>query len=83
MSIEDGDVRCETVIQVLQAHGVSVSRQKDSDMVIIAKGDVVDVRRLDSLVGRRMLHYLQRKFDIPIHHFYNPHMIIPSTTKLC
>ena len=68
-----GKVRRETVIDVLRRHGVAVyPRETGSDILILCKGDVIEVLLLPPVVERRLLHYLQRKFDVPIHHFFNP-----------
>lgn len=41
-------------------------------MFVLTKGNVTEARKITEFVGRRTLHYLQRKFDVPIHHFYHP-----------
>ena len=38
------------------------------------KGGTVLAEVLPEWLSRKTLHYLARKFDIPIHHFYNPEM---------
>ncbi len=43
-------------------------------MLVLAKGDLVEARTLPDYVCRRLLQHLHRKFDVPIHHFYNPLM---------
>jgi hypothetical protein len=67
-----------TVIDVLQRHGVEVSCDDGgpggSGMVILIKDGKLNARVLPSEVSRPVLRYLARLFDIPIHHFYNPHM---------
>ncbi len=80
----EGNVQSEIVINVLRAHGVDVSRRRGTiDMWIFAKGKIVEVHKLDCYISRRILHHLQYKFNIPIHHFYNPHMILPATKETC
>jgi hypothetical protein len=82
--MKEGDVNRETVIRVLCAHGVDVSLLKDTEeMWVIAKGNIIEVQPLKPNVSRRMLHHFQYKFEVPIAHFYNPHMILPATDKLC
>jgi hypothetical protein len=70
----DGEVNKDTVIEVLRANGVDVFPQQGSpDIMVFAKGDILEAKRMASpTVSRRMLHYFQRKFDIPIYHFYHP-----------
>ena len=61
------------VMDVLRRHRVEVSRVsvESSDFVLV-KGSVTEVQRIPDSVRRRTLHYLARKFDIPIHHFFDP-----------
>jgi hypothetical protein len=67
-----------TVIDILQRHNVDVSCDDGGPagpgMMILIKGDKIDSRKMPSEVSRPVLYYLARLFDIPIHHFYNPHM---------
>ena len=72
-----GEVSRETVLGVLAAHGVGVSRQEgrgDAQSFTFAKDGVVLSVVLYKYVGRRILHSLQWKLGIPIHHFYHPEM---------
>lgn len=67
-----GDVPRKT----LRANGVDVSFQEggESNMMILAKGDILEVRRIPERVKKKSLHYLSRTFDIPIYIFFNPLM---------
>lgn len=72
-----GEVGRETVLGVLHAHGVGMSRQevsRDAQSFTLAKDGVILEVVLYKGVGRRTLHLLQRRLDIPIHHFYHPEM---------
>lgn len=73
---EWGYVNRSVVIDVLRRNGVDVSRDESgpAGMVILAKGDHIESRSIPAEVSRRMLHYFQRRFGVPIHHFYNPLM---------
>lgn len=66
-----------TVIDVLRLSGVEVQEEEDGPpgMMILAKGDYIETRDIPADCGTKLLHYLARKFDVPIHHFFNPHMI--------
>lgn len=70
----DSYVDRATVIDVLQRHGVEVSYDDSGPdgtvMITLFKDGEVDSRRLP----RRVLNYFDRRFGVPIHHFYNPHM---------
>jgi hypothetical protein len=79
--MHEGDVSKEILISVLRANGVDVSNQEDTGMTVFAKGDVIEVVNLDPFVRRKMVHWFQRKFNVPIHLFYNPLMIMPPTKE--
>ena len=49
-------------------------------MMVLEKGDRIEDRRIPNPVGRRLLHYFQRHFDVPIHYFYNPDIAEPPIT---
>jgi len=74
-----GEVDREIVIQVLQANGVRVSPQENGEagMMVLAKDEKVEARRIPSKVGRRTLQYFQRHYGVPIYQFYNPLMAPP------
>jgi len=74
-----GEVPLSQVEIVLRAHGVALSRNGsgESATTTMAKDAVVVAMVLPEFVGRRVLHQLQRKFNIPIHHFYHP-LMAPS-----
>lgn len=87
---DTGDVDQDTVIRVLKVHRFTVSKQEDinlNDMFSISKGDVSLSMRLPPRVKRRLLHFLSRRFGVPIHHFYHPEMAVfdslgsPATSK--
>ena len=76
---DTGRVCKKTVIEVLRAHGVDVSVQGSTDgTMILAKGEVLETRVIPDEVGKKLLHYFERTFNVPLHHFYNPHMV-PNT----
>jgi hypothetical protein len=79
---DTGKVVRKTVIEVLRAYGVEVSPQESAPngMMTLSQGDVLDSRIIPEEVGKKMLHYLERKFQIPLHHFYNPHLA-PETKE--
>ena len=64
----------ETVLEVLAGEGVSVSYQAGGEpgMLVLAKGDALEVRRIPEVVRKNLLHRLARRFDFPIANFYNP-----------
>ena len=53
---EIGIIQREIVIHVLRAHGVGVIAQQDSlpDMLVLAKGDILEARRIPEWVGRQL-----------------------------
>lgn len=70
----DGVVGLSEVVEVLRRHGVAVYPQEPgSSELVLKKGDLMEVHEFPPSVNRRILHYLKRKFDIPIHHFFHPH----------
>ena len=73
MQSEDGTVGREFLLRVLTEGRVSVTQQKESESgtLVLAKDGILDVRVFEERVGRRIVHTLARKFDIPIHLFYN------------
>jgi len=48
---------------------------------VFTKNEVYEAYDLPELVTRRMLDVLKRKFDVPIHHFFNPQMV-PGASPL-
>ena len=77
---ESGEVDRETALQVLRNGGVGVSIV--GDKYTLSKGEVIETHNLQDPLSRRMVHYLSRTFDVPVHLFYNPGMQIaapPST----
>jgi hypothetical protein len=46
-------------------------------MFLVVKGRAFEVIAIPEECGRKLLHYLSRKFTTPIHHFYNPLMAPP------
>ena len=71
-----GEVPLRDVEFAVQAHGVAISRNGSdgSQTTTMVKDGVVVATVLPQMVGRRVLHLLQRKLKIPIHHFYHPIM---------
>jgi hypothetical protein len=80
---ESGEVDRDVVIAVLRQNGVDVHGQDDGpeDMLVLAKGNKVEGQRLPKMVSRKMLHYLARKYDIYIHHFYHPEVGQPKDVQ--
>jgi hypothetical protein len=78
-----GNVCKKTVIEVLKAHGVGVSMQENSTdgTVVLAKDDLLETRIIPDECGKRLLQYFQRRFNVPIHHFYNPLMAPGASDK--
>lgn len=73
--MHEGAVDRVTVINVLRRHKVEVSFiPGEKDAALLVKGKNIEVKILENPIGRRMLHYLEHKFGVPIHHFYNPLM---------
>jgi hypothetical protein len=73
---EAGEVDRDTVILVLRRNGVGVSDDADNPgSVILIKGTTVESKPLPNPVGRRLVQYLKRTYDIPIHFFYHPEMM--------
>ena len=71
-----GQVRVYDVVLVLRAHGVQLTRERVHGAMasVMVKGDVIVAEVFSDFVGRRVLQLLQRRFGIPIHHFYHPLM---------
>jgi hypothetical protein len=69
---EDGTAPKATVLKVLELKGVTITDQVGGfdDMKVFEKGNVVESHRLPDPVGKKMLHYLARVFEVPIHLFY-------------
>jgi len=67
------EVTRDTVIDVLRRHGVAVYPcEPGSDTLVLVKSDAIEAQLLPAVAGRKLLHYLARKFGVPIHHFFNP-----------
>jgi hypothetical protein len=73
----EGAVDRDTVIGVLKNNGVSVSKQEGGEegMLVLAKADYFETRRIPLIVRKTLLRRLERKFGIPLARFYNPNMI--------
>lgn len=75
---DDGAVVRDVVLAVLKASGVDVAI--DDGRVKLAKGadpkSTLRVLLLPELINRRTLHFLARSYAVPIHHFYNPQMVL-------
>ena len=75
---DPGDVDRAVVIEVLKAQHVSVSVCQDDPTgktLTIAKGDRIESQKLPNRVGRKMLHYLEFHYGVPIHYFFHPEMM--------
>ncbi len=78
---ETGEVDRETVIMVLRRNGVGVSDDPDNPgSVVLIKGNIVESKPLPKWVGRRLLQYFQRTYQIHIHYFYHPEMMEGTST---
>lgn len=71
---DNGEVDRTTVLIVLQANGIEITQQKDgpTGMMVLVKGEIMECRRIPARCGRRVLHYFDRVFKVPIHQFYHP-----------
>jgi hypothetical protein len=74
---ETGEVSREIVIDVLVKQGVTVTPKLVDDSrrtvrYVLQKNDLIEEQTFGTRVGRRMLHYLDRRFKVPIHLFFNP-----------
>jgi hypothetical protein len=82
---EAGEVPLANVFRVLRAWRVGASQDPENPgAYLLVKGKVAESKTLPECVSREMLHYLQRKFGIWIHHFYHPEMMavqIPPSDK--
>lgn len=78
-----GEVDRETVIMVLRANQVQISKLKEDSEAwfVLIKGERVEAQKLPQKVGRKTLQYLQYHFNVPIHYFYHPDMM-PRTDKV-
>jgi len=72
---ESGEVPAKTVLEVLRSHGVEISEPDQDGMVVLAKGDKLESRRVPPYASKKLLQYFSRQYEIPIHHFYNPDMV--------
>jgi len=78
--MSDGSVIRRIVIEVLERNEAEVSPQPDcADMFLIVKGEIFEIVAIPEVCGRKLIHYLSRKFTTPIHHFYNPDMAPPRS----
>lgn len=85
--MDDTGVTRGTVIRALRAVDVSVSYDEDDpdQIVTIAthdgeQTDSIPIRK-EYEIGRKLLHYLARRYNVPIHWFFNPLMIPVQTSK--
>jgi len=46
-------------------------KRAQNGALVIAKGEDLEVRALSDPIKRKMIRYLARKFEVPIHLFYN------------
>ena len=73
----DGTVHRLVVETVLESHSVDLYRMgsnNSAQTTVMIKGGIVIALVMPERVSRKTLHYLKRKFNVPIHHFYNPEM---------
>jgi len=73
---ESGEVDRDTIIRVLRFHGIDVSQDyKEAGNYLLVRGATVQSIPIEDWSKRRFVHFLQRTFTIPIHHFYRPEMM--------
>jgi hypothetical protein len=77
-SVIEGAVDRETVVRVLMASGVVISRQQEGPdgMLVLSKDGYFESKKIPLVVHKKLLHNLARKFSVPMRHFYNPHLIV-------
>lgn len=69
---EDG-VPTDDVLRVLRAYKVAVSvKDAANNLYTLEKGEFFEDAVLEGVVGKRYLHYLKRKLNISISHFWHP-----------
>lgn len=79
---ETGEVDKETILVVLRFHNVDISPDPENEgAMLLVRGDIVDSIMIPEWVGRRLVQYLKRTFDIPVHHFYRPEMMEPPKKR--
>ena len=73
---ESGEVDRDAVLKVLRFHKVEISPDSENKgAMLLVRGSIVKSEPIAEWSSRRFIHYLQRVFDIPIHHFYHPEMM--------
>jgi hypothetical protein len=84
----DGSVSRVIVLRVLEIHEIDLSSGKRDNpfpLTIAAKGtdpkETLQVHALPERLNRRMLQYLARRYDVPIHHFYNENIARSEKAK--
>lgn len=74
MNSNDGTVSREAALRVLIENGVKVDQEKDGPpgMLVLNKDNVVvEARPIPDRLVKKTVRYFARKFDIPIHKFYD------------
>lgn len=73
----DGAVPTDTVVHVLKTMSdmLKISVAFGDGTLTVIDGDVPDAYKLHDYVPRKLLHYFSRKYNVPIHFFYNPGMM--------
>jgi len=73
--LNEGHVSRDDVLQVLKDNSVSVTKDESgehpSGMYILEYDGNIECMELPEYCGRRLLHTFARKYNIPIHFFYN------------
>jgi len=73
---ESGAVDRDAVIKVLRFHRVEISPDSENEgSMLLVRSDIIKSVPIPPWCSRRFVHYLQRTFNIPIHHFYHPEMM--------
>lgn len=70
---DGGEVSRDSVIVVLEAAGVSMTKA-GATVTLFSKDGDPEVYYLPQQVGRRMLHRLANKYGVPTEWFYHPEM---------
>lgn len=66
----------KVAIEILRHSGVDVYETPNGE-VVVTNGDTTYAYVWPAFLGRRTLHELQRRFRVPIHHFFNPDLVLP------
>lgn len=80
---ESGEVDGETILKVLRFHGVETSPDPENPgAMLLVRGTIVKSEPIADWNGRRCVQFLKRTFSIPVHHFYNPEMMVDASRHI-